>query len=310
MAMLCKFCVKFDCKSRALVDFGSLHFCNTSFHCGAFAMYQMLIAAFGATHLTSNPIKKMKYKSSRIARTTSSSRALQVLVFSTLGLLAAPYAIAQTAPAKATPNKASSSQDEEVITLSPFEVDASKDTGYYAENTLAGSRLNTNIGDLASSITVVTKQQMEDTASLDINDVFRYEANTEGSSTYTPTITDRGTAKDTISGYTAGNDGSLKNNAGSNRVRGLASPDNSLNYFPSNSKIPFDSYNIQSIEISRGPNSLLFGLGSPAGMVNQTVMQHRSDAAPHGPVRFLSWLAEFQSRCPQGQTGDCWRSAL
>jgi hypothetical protein len=240
-------------------------------------MYQMLIAAFGATHLTSNPIKKMKYKSSRIARTTSSSRALQVLVFSTLGLLAAPYAIAQTAPAKATPNKASSSQDEEVITLSPFEVDASKDTGYYAENTLAGSRLNTNIGDLASSITVVTKQQMEDTASLDINDVFRYEANTEGSSTYTPTITDRGTAKDTISGYTAGNDGSLKNNAGSNRVRGLASPDNSLNYFPSNSKIPFDSYNIQSIEISRGPNSLLFGLGSPAGMVNQTVMQANLD---------------------------------
>jgi len=71
------------------------------------------------------------------------------------------------------------------VTLNPFSVDASKDIGYYAENTLAGSRLKTNVGDLASSITVVTKQQLEDTGSLNINDVFLYEANTEGASTYT-----------------------------------------------------------------------------------------------------------------------------
>src|SRR5215203_2408317 len=75
---------------------------------------------------------------------------------------------------------------DEAIVLSPFTVDASKDKGYFAENTLAGSRLNTNISDLGASISVVTKQQMEDTASVDINDVFRYEINTEGSSTYTP----------------------------------------------------------------------------------------------------------------------------
>jgi secreted protein with Ig-like and vWFA domain len=67
----------------------------------------------------------------------------------------------------------------EVVTLNPFEVDASKDIGYYAENTLAGSRLRTNIGDLAASITVVTKQQLEDTGALNVNDVFLSEANSE-----------------------------------------------------------------------------------------------------------------------------------
>src|SRR6185503_16620008 len=144
---------------------------------------------------------------------------------------------------------------------------------YFAENTLAGSRLNTNLADIAASITVVTKQQMDDTASLDINDVFRYEASTEGSSSYTPQLTDRGTMKDSVGGYSFGNNGDTTTNAQSNRVRGLSAPDASINYHPSNSRIPFDSYNTQSVEISRGPNSLLFGMGSPAGIVNQSASQ-------------------------------------
>ncbi len=162
---------------------------------------------------------------------------------------------------------------EETVKLTPFQVTTSKDSGYFAENTLAGSRLNTNLADLAASITVVTKQQMDDTASLDINDVFKYEASTEGSSTYTPSIVDRGTAKDSIAGYSFGNNGDSSTNAQANRVRGLGSPDAAINNFPTNNRIPFDSYNTQSVEITRGPNSLLFGLGTPAGIVNQTAAQ-------------------------------------
>ncbi len=160
-----------------------------------------------------------------------------------------------------------------VVQLTPFQVSTSKDSGYFAENTLAGSRLNTNLADLAASITVVTKQQMDDTGSLDINDIFKYEASTEGSSTYTPSITDRGTAKDTVAGYSFGNNGDTTTNAQSNRVRGLAAPDAAINNFPTNNRVPFDSYNTQSVEITRGPNSLLFGLGTPAGIVNQTTAQ-------------------------------------
>ncbi|MCX6952484.1 MAG: TonB-dependent receptor plug domain-containing protein [Verrucomicrobia bacterium] len=162
---------------------------------------------------------------------------------------------------------------DQTIVLTPFQVSTTKDSGYFAENTLAGSRLNTNLSDLAASITVVTKQQMDDTASLDINDVFKYEASTEGSSTYTPSIVDRGTAKDSIAGYSFGNNGDSTTNAQSNRIRGLATPDAAINNFPTNNRVPFDSYNTQSVEITRGPNSLLFGLGTPAGIVNQTAAQ-------------------------------------
>jgi hypothetical protein len=207
---------------------------------------------------------------------------LRVAVRPVLALLALPLALPTLASAQAvaqpkvTDTKAddpSAKKEKDVVELSPFEVKSEKDSGYFAENTLAGSRLNTNLADIAASITVVTKQQMEDTGSLDINDVFRYEANTEGSSSYTPSITDRGTAKDAIAGYTFGNDGTTTTNAQANRVRGLSSPDAAVNYFPTNSRVPFDSYNTQSVEISRGPNSLLFGLGSPSGIVNQTAAQ-------------------------------------
>lgn len=193
-----------------------------------------------------------------------------------VALLAACAALGFT-PASAQsvsePEKKPDAAKEAVIVLTPFAVNTSKDKGYFAENTLAGSRLNTNLSDLAASITVVTKQQMDDTASLDINDVFKYEASTEGSSSYTPSITDRGTAKDSIAGYSFGNNGDSSTNAQANRVRGLAAPDAAINNFPTNNRIPFDSYNTQSVEITRGPNSLLFGLGTPAGIVNQTATQ-------------------------------------
>lgn len=189
--------------------------------------------------------------------------------------------LAQTAPASTpAPERPLSEEQRRAIAsnesaggkpleLSPFTVRAERDSGYFAENTLAGSRIQTNLADLAASITVVTRQQMEDTASVDINDIFKYEANTEGASSYSPSIVDRGTVKDTIAGYTFGNNGDTTTHAQSNRVRGLGAPDAGMNNYPVNNRIPLDAYNTQSVEISRGPNSLLFGLGSPAGIVNQ-----------------------------------------
>lgn len=210
------------------------------------------------------------------------SASATTLAWLTLSLLTPSLARAQaveqpkpapTAKATAPVTPSTTAVEKDIVELSPFTVNSQKDTGYFAENTLAGSRINTNLADLASSITVVTKQQMEDTASVDINDVFKYEANTEGSSSYSPSIVDRNTVKDSISGYSFGNDGTTTTNAQSNRIRGLSSPDAAINNFSTNNRIPFDAYNVQSIEITRGPNSLLFGLGTPAGVVNQTSAQ-------------------------------------
>ncbi|OAM91938.1 TonB-dependent receptor plug domain-containing protein [Termitidicoccus mucosus] len=159
--------------------------------------------------------------------------------------------------------------------LSPFEVDATREKGYFAENTLAGSRMRTNIADLGAAITVVTKQQLEDTASLDVNDVFRYELGTEGSSTYTPSVlTSKGDGPaDVIAGASFGTSPVASTNATANRVRGLGSPSFALNYYQAIAQIPFDSYNANSVEINRGANSMLFGMGSPAGIVNMSMAQ-------------------------------------
>ena len=176
-------------------------------------------------------------------------------------------------PVKPTAAPAAASASEEVVKMSPFEVQSSShDIGYYAENTLAGSRLNTNVGDLAAAITIVTKQQLVDTGSVNINDVFMYEANTEGAATYTPIFLNRSNARDTIGGFVDDTGLSLTV-ATANRIRGLGAADTSEDNYPTASRVMFDTYNTQTIEINRGPNSLLFGIGSPAGIVNQSVAE-------------------------------------
>ncbi|MDQ8197037.1 hypothetical protein QEH56_02700 [Pelagicoccus enzymogenes] len=185
---------------------------------------------------------------------------------------------------------ASRIEDADIYELSPFEVSSSdNDIGYYSENTLAGSRLNSNISDLASSITVVTSRQLEDTAAVDINDVFLYEANTEGLGNYTSYEIDKdGAVRDNPAGWSNG----LVANGPStvNRVRGIAPADTARDYFPSIARIPFDTYNTRSVEINRGPNSILFGLGSAAGIVNQS-LEKAVVGAESGEVkvRWGSW---------------------
>ncbi len=186
-----------------------------------------------------------------------------LLVFS----FALPSLIAQVTPTAkplGVPPVAPATPDETVL-LSPFTV-VEDDKGYQAFNTLAGTRLNSKLEDLGSSITVVTLQQMQDTAVLDINDLFRYEASTEGTDDFTQFTPNRtGGVGDNIQG----------DPARANRIRGVGSAGTSgsgvnsaWGNFSSNSKIPFDLYNVGAIEISRGPNSNLFGLGASAGTVN------------------------------------------
>lgn len=55
------------------------------------------------------------------------------------------------------------------------------------------------------------------------------------------------------------------------RIRGLGAADLTRGYFLTD--IPFDSYNTDRVTVSRGPNSLLFGIGSPGGVINNSVKQ-------------------------------------
>lgn len=172
-----------------------------------------------------------------------------------------PTAAAVTsAPTSPSPAPAGDSAAEEpAVMLSPFEV-VSDTRGYYSANTMSGTRMNTKIEDLASSITVVTKEQMSDFAMLDINDIFAYSANTEGTETYTDVQVDR-------NGQITDNSQGNPNNA--NRVRGIAAANISYGNFEMSGRTPIDPLIIDGVEISRGPNASVFGLGNPSGTVNQ-----------------------------------------
>ncbi len=169
---------------------------------------------------------------------------------------------AAPAPKKAIPVETTPSaapKADETLVLSPFEV-VSDAKGYFQSNTMSGTRLNSKIEDLGQSITVMTKEQMTDFAMLDINDVFDHMASTEGTGSYSQFDTDRtGAVVDQVS--------LNPNNA--NRVRGIGSANIAFNNIQMSGRVPLDPLWIDSLELSRGPNANIFGLGNASGTVNQ-----------------------------------------
>ncbi|MFZ5494763.1 MAG: TonB-dependent receptor [Verrucomicrobiota bacterium] len=147
----------------------------------------------------------------------------------------------------------------ETLVLSPFQVVADSN-GYFSSNTMSGTRLNSKIEDLGQSITVMTKEQMLDFAMLDINDVFDHMASTEGTNSYSEFVTDR-------TGAVVDNVSLNPNNA--NRVRGIGNANIAFNNIATTGRVPVDPLWMDSLELSRGPNANIFGLGNASGTVNQ-----------------------------------------
>ncbi len=181
------------------------------------------------------------------------------------------YLQAQQVPVPQIPVKpAAPESSSEIIELSPFLVDSSADRGYYSSQTLAGGRLKTDLRDVATSVQVVTKEMMEDIGATSLNEVFAYTTGTEtfGPMTDYQQIATRSNDDQQQAGD-LDNSAARQNPDAANRVRGMAAPTRTTNYFASS--IPFDSYNSGRIDINRGANSFLFGLGSPGGIVNNSL---------------------------------------
>jgi len=148
----------------------------------------------------------------------------------------------------------------EVVELSPFIVNTSTDTGYQASSSLGGIGINTKLTDIGSSIAVITSQFLEDTASTNLRDMLIYQTSAESTG-----------FGGNLSGSAAAPGGpngepSLSNSNSGTRIRGLAEASQARNYF--RSIIPMDGYNTDRVEINRGANALLLGVGSPAGIIN------------------------------------------
>ncbi|MDX2185527.1 MAG: TonB-dependent receptor plug domain-containing protein [Opitutaceae bacterium] len=192
-----------------------------------------------------------------------------LLLAASLSLAATQSAFAQaTAPAPAAPapspaTPATGEVEEEIIELSPFLVTGEEDQGYRGRDTLAGSRIRTSLDDVGSATSVITKKFLQDTGSRNAEQALVYATNTEvaGQSGNFSGVANRQGAADVFA-----NEGST---ISATRVRGLAAADNLRDFY--RSSIPWDSYNISRVDLQRGPNSVLFGIGSPAGVINSTV---------------------------------------
>jgi hypothetical protein len=180
-------------------------------------------------------------------------------------LLAAPtlcsLVLAQTTVAPVDDEEA---RKRDVVRLSPFVVAADDADGYRATSTLAGTRLKTSLRDVASSISVVTEEFLRDTASRNTEDLLVYTLGTEVGGL-------RGNFGGLGDGPTPSEAGALLRPNTLNRVRGLSAADNTRDFFLTD--IPWDSYIVDRVDLQRGPNAILFGLGKPGGIINATVDQ-------------------------------------
>ncbi len=155
--------------------------------------------------------------------------------------------------------------EEEIFELSPFEVTSSGDEGYRASSTLAGTRLRTQLEDVGAAIQVLTNEFIDDLGGTDAESVLSFATNTETNGV-------RGDLLQAGAGSHSDNDetGRMLNPSSATRVRGLVRADNTRNYFVS--QAGWDSYNVDRVDLLRGPNSILFGLGSPGGVMNASTI--------------------------------------
>src|SRR5688572_689231 len=185
---------------------------------------------------------------------TPTSRALARTALLSLGL-ASTGLLAQSVPAPTD-----ETAKESAVLLSPFTVESERDTGYQATSTLAGTRLNTPIKDLASGISVLTRDLITDLGATNINELLIYSVGAEAAG-----------SQGNFGGAVADDTGQSVRNSpqSSTRTRGLAAPTNTRGYFTTS--ISLDEYNTEFVTVNRGANAILFGIGSPAGVVDTTL---------------------------------------
>src|SRR5688572_994101 len=176
-------------------------------------------------------------------------RPAAVLVLVALGF-ASTEAMAQNAAPRVNPPS-----EDQAVELNPFVVSSTTDTGYLASNTLAGSRMNTELRNVASVVSVFTPEFMSDLAATSIGDLMEYGLNTQvdlGAGDFNH----QGDQNSVADGV-----GTQKNF----RVRGQESTV-SMEYFGQAG--PLDTYNLERAELSSGPNAILFGTGAAGGLLN------------------------------------------
>lgn len=180
-------------------------------------------------------------------------------------LLVAALSAPALLPAQTTGARTAGPAAADPILLSPFLVDTTAERGYQATSTLAGSRIKTDLKDVAASVTVLTTEFMDDLGAKDVASAMAFVAGAENDATY---HAEPVAALGGANGYVGSDFGDNNNRSGVIRVRGLGNASTTINFIETIGST--DRYNTERVEFLRGANSILFGLAEPAGLVNSS----------------------------------------
>ncbi|MDR2675044.1 MAG: TonB-dependent receptor plug domain-containing protein, partial [Opitutaceae bacterium] len=134
---------------------------------------------------------------------------------------------------------------DDVVIMSPFEVQTERDQGFVAASMLTGGRLATDLKDTPIAYTVLTREFIDAMQLADLAEMHEWSTNTQS------------TQRDGTQ-YGTGETISI-------RSRGIGTSIQK-NFFPVNYN--FDGYNLERLDLARGPNAVLFGSNSLGGAVN------------------------------------------
>lgn len=186
--------------------------------------------------------------------------------------MASPLGFSQaaTTPAASTTTAAAAPAASDTIVLTPFEVSTDKDRGYFGGSTLAGGRADTPLKITPASISVMTKEFLQDFDLTDMNQALQWTV-----------------GADAPQGGEAGAFGSNRFQTSFRGVDGNGNfpvRDGSISYYVA------DSYNTERLDFSRGPNAALFGDGGPGGLQGSTSKQARlNNKSGEVSARFDNW---------------------
>lgn len=192
--------------------------------------------------------------------------------------LVPPFILYAQTPREAGP---STTDGEEILRLSPFQVVESEDVGYRATNTTSGTSLNTPIKELPMAIQVVTGEFMSDIGATDFTEALAYS-----SGVFTDTQEAAG-GTNTANANEGGGSAERSVSAGARKnrfanvvtIRGFDVPFQTRLGFRVGGIVVtpttnialgglLDSVNLDRLEVVKGPNSLLYGVGVLSGIVN------------------------------------------
>jgi hypothetical protein len=194
--------------------------------------------------------------------------------------LAVPVVAGLGQPAGPGPSAA----DAATIVLSPFEVNTQKDRGFVASSSLAGGRLAGELKDTPVAYSVLTRDFIDALGLTDLTEMVKWAPNS----------------------YDLQDNGQTYDTGGSVRIasRGVASNNPQRNFFPV--YYNFDSYNLDRLDLARGPNAILFGTSGVGGTANSVTKTARTDK-PFSDVRVAvgptnSLRATLDENVPLGPT--------